>query len=40
MRMYEKRRKGYQAIGYVIQIGNENPSHQLNEYEYLRNGDL
>ncbi len=35
MRMYKKRVKGYEAIGYSIQSGHESPRHQSNEYQYL-----
>jgi superfamily II DNA or RNA helicase len=35
MRMYKKRVKGYEAIGYSMQSGHENPRQQSNEYEYL-----
>jgi len=40
MRMYKKRLKGYEAIGYTIQSGGENSSQQVNEYEYVQNEDL
>jgi superfamily II DNA or RNA helicase len=40
MRMYEKRLKGYQAIGYTIQSGDENSSPGFSEYEYVQNEDL
>jgi hypothetical protein len=33
--MYKKRVKGYEAIGYSMQSGHENPRQQSNEYEYL-----
>jgi superfamily II DNA or RNA helicase len=36
MRMYKKRVKGYEAIGYSMQNGPENPMRQSNEYEYLK----
>ncbi|MEI9478126.1 MAG: DEAD/DEAH box helicase family protein [Deltaproteobacteria bacterium] len=36
MRMYKKRLKGYEAIGYSMQNGPENPMRQSNEYEYLQ----
>jgi len=36
MRMYKKRVKGYEAIGYSMQNGLENPNGQSNEYEYLQ----
>ena len=36
MRMYKKRVKGYEAIGYSMQSGHENPVKQSNEYEYLQ----
>jgi superfamily II DNA or RNA helicase len=35
MRMYKKRLKGYEAIGYSMQNGPENSRQQANEYEYL-----
>jgi superfamily II DNA or RNA helicase len=35
MRMYKKRVKGYEAIGYSMQSGHENPRQLSNEYEYL-----
>jgi len=34
--MYKKRVKGYEAIGYSMQNGLENPMRQSNEYEYLK----
>jgi superfamily II DNA or RNA helicase len=36
MRMYKKRVKGYEAIGYSIQNGHESPIGQSNEYDYLQ----
>ncbi len=36
MRMYKKRVKGYEAIGYSIQSGHEDPKQLKNEYEYLQ----
>jgi superfamily II DNA or RNA helicase len=36
MRMYSKRVKGYEAIGYSLQSGHENPVKQNSEYEYIR----
>jgi superfamily II DNA or RNA helicase len=36
MRMYKKRVKGYEAIGYSMQAGHENPRQLSNEYEYLQ----
>jgi superfamily II DNA or RNA helicase len=36
MRMYKKRLKGYEAIGYSMQNDPENPRQQANEYEYLQ----
>ncbi|MDO9209469.1 MAG: DEAD/DEAH box helicase family protein [Deltaproteobacteria bacterium] len=36
MRMYKKRLKGYEAIGYSMQNGPENSRQQTNEYEYLQ----
>ena len=35
MRMYKKRVKGYEAIGYSMQGGHENLWRQSNEYECL-----
>ena len=46
MRMYKKRVKGYEAIGYSMQNGPENSKRQSDEYEYLqideawRNGEF
>jgi len=36
MRMYKKRVKGYEAIGYSMQSDRANPVRQNNEYEYLQ----
>jgi superfamily II DNA or RNA helicase len=36
MRMYKKRLKGYEAIGYSMQDATDNPRQQVNEYEYLQ----
>ena len=36
MRMYKKRVKGYEAIGYSMQNGPENSKRQSDEYEYLQ----
>jgi superfamily II DNA or RNA helicase len=36
MRMYKKRIKGYEAIGYSMQSDPENSKRQSNEYEYLQ----
>jgi superfamily II DNA or RNA helicase len=36
MRMYKKRVKGYEAIGYSLQSGHEIPIMQKDEYEYLQ----
>jgi hypothetical protein len=36
MRMYKKRVKGYEAIGYSLQSGHEIPIRQNDEYEYLQ----
>jgi len=36
MRMYKKRLKGYEAIGYSMQDAPENPRQQANEYEYFQ----
>jgi superfamily II DNA or RNA helicase len=35
MRMYKKRIKGYEAIGYSMQSDHENPKQVNNEFEYL-----
>ena len=40
MRMYKKRVKGYEAIGYSMQSGNENPGQLNNEYEYLQGDEV
>jgi len=46
MRMYKKRVKGYEAIGYSLQSAHENPVKQNSEYEYIqidevkRNGEF
>jgi len=40
MRMYNKRVKGYEAIGYTIQNGNEKSNQQPNQYEYVQREDL
>ncbi|GFP20194.1 hypothetical protein HKBW3S03_01695, partial [Candidatus Hakubella thermalkaliphila] len=40
MRMYKKRLKGYESIGYIIQSGNENSNQQPDEYEYIQSEDL
>jgi superfamily II DNA or RNA helicase len=46
MRMYKKRVKGYEAIGYSMQNPHENPVRQNSEYEYIqidevkRNGEF
>jgi superfamily II DNA or RNA helicase len=37
MRMYKKRVKGYEAIGYSMQNGHESPVKQNSEYEYIPN---
>lgn len=36
MRMYKKRVKGYEAIGYSMQSGHEIPVKQNSEYEYIQ----
>ncbi len=36
MRMYKKRVKGYEAIGYSMQSAHENPVKQNSEYEYIQ----
>ena len=40
MRMYKKRVKGYEAIGYTIQNGNEKSSQQPDQYEYIQSENL
>ena len=40
MRMYKKRLKGYDAIGYTIQKENRNSNQQPNEFEYVQREDL
>ena len=40
MRMYKKRLKGYDAIGYTIQNGNEKSSQQPDQYEYIQSENL
>ena len=40
MRMYKKRLKGYDAIGYTIQKENRISSQQLNKFEYIQREDL
>jgi superfamily II DNA or RNA helicase len=40
MRMYKKRLKGYDAIGYTIQKGNEKSSQRPNPYEYVQSENL
>jgi len=39
-RMYKKPLKGYEAIGYTIQKGNEKFSQQPNQYEYVQRKEL
>jgi len=39
-RMYKKPLKGYEAIGYRIQNGNEKSSQQSNQYEYVQRKEL
>ena len=36
MRMYKKRLKGYEAIGYSMQNDPENSRQQTNKYKYLQ----
>jgi len=40
MRMYKKRLKGYEAIGYTVQRWNNDLSRQHEGYEYVPNEDL
>ena len=40
MRMYKKRLKGYEAIGYTIQNDNEKSNQQPNQYEYVQRENL
>jgi hypothetical protein len=40
MRMYKKRLKGYEAIGYTIQRDGRDSNQQPNPYEYVQSGDL
>lgn len=40
MRMYKKRLKGYEAIGYTIQKENKDLNQQPKEYEYVQNEGL
>jgi len=40
MRMYKKRLKGYESMGYTIQNGNEKSSLQINQYEYVQREEL
>jgi superfamily II DNA or RNA helicase len=40
MRMYKKRLKGYEAIGYTIINGDEKSIQQPNQYEYVQREDL
>jgi len=40
MRMYKKRLKGYEGIGYTIKLHSENASELVNEYEYVQYEDL
>jgi superfamily II DNA or RNA helicase len=40
MRMYKKRLKGYETIGYVVQRGDNDLSPRPKEYEYVPNKDL
>jgi superfamily II DNA or RNA helicase len=37
MRMYKKRLKGYEAIGYTVQKENKDLNQQLKEFEYVQN---
>ena len=40
MRMYKKRLKGYEAIGYTIQRDGRDSNQQPNPYEYVQREDL
>jgi superfamily II DNA or RNA helicase len=40
MRMYKKRLKGYEAIGYTIQKENRTSNQQPNEFEYVQREDF
>jgi hypothetical protein len=40
MRMYKKRLKGYEAIGYTIQKENRDSNQQTKEFEYIPNKDF
>ena len=40
MRMYKKRLKGYDAIGYMIQKEDKDSNQQLKEYEYIQSENL
>ncbi|OGP98666.1 MAG: restriction endonuclease subunit R [Deltaproteobacteria bacterium RBG_19FT_COMBO_46_12] len=40
MRMYKKRLKGYEAIGYTIQKENRRSNQQPNQYEYVQREEL
>ena len=35
MRMYKKRLKGYEAIGYLMQEDRENSCKEATEYQYV-----
>ena len=39
MRMYKKRLKGYDAIGYTIQKKNRRSNQQPNKFEYIQRED-
>jgi hypothetical protein len=40
MRMYKKRLKGYEAIGYTIQREDRDSHQQPSEYEYVQSENL
>ena len=40
VRMYKKRLKGYEAIGYTIQKENRDLIQQSKEYKYVQDEDL
>ena len=40
MRMYKKRLKGYEAIGYTVQKENRELNQQLKEFEYVQREGL
>jgi len=40
IRMYKKRLKGYEAIGYTVQKESRTSNQQPNEFEYVQNENL